>query len=67
MYKFLSRLLPKSLKEKVALKIRSIAQDGDSNVNMKRLRQELDLLHYRIDELSTQLAVVSSKINDQSE
>lgn len=63
-YNGLKGLVPRRIKEAVANKIRAIAKSEPESVDMKRLRQELDLLNYRIDELSTQLSILSERVHE---
>lgn len=66
MYRALKAVVPRSVKDKVVDTIRNIAASGGDGPDAKRYRQEIDLLHYRLDEMATQIATLSAQIRAQS-
>lgn len=61
--RMMSRVIPRSVKMHFVEVVQHIASQSSGDIDTRRYRQEIDLLNYRIDEISTQLAVLSARLH----
>lgn len=62
----LKRLLPAPLKRSIKYRLGSFIETVNPHADHKKVRAEIDLLHYRIDELMTQVARLSAHIHAEN-